>query len=89
VNNISLKFYFLFYLVLFLKGSSERPGLAVFAISEFLSMAEKNGKSIAVSFYEVDHQDHAADLLKPEQSPILVLEDHGRIQFKGLTQVKF
>jgi kinesin family protein 22 len=89
VNNISLKFYFLFYLVLFLKGSSERPGLAVFAISEFLSMAEKNGKSIAVSFYEVDHQDHAVDLLNTEQSPILVLEDHGRIQFKGLTQVKF
>ncbi|WJX66560.1 hypothetical protein P8452_51110 [Trifolium repens] len=69
-----------------LQGSSERPGLAVFAISEFLSMAEKNGKSIAVSFYEVDHQDHAVDLLNPEQSPILVLEDHGRIQFKGLTQ---
>jgi kinesin family protein 22 len=89
VNNISLKFYFLFYLGLFLKGTSERPGLAVFAISEFLSMAEKNGKSIAVSFYEVDHQDHAVDLLNPEQSPILVLEDHGRIQFKGLTQVKF
>ncbi|KAK2367074.1 kinesin protein KIN-10C [Trifolium repens] len=69
-----------------LQGSSERPGLAVFAISEFLSMAEKNGKSIAVSFYEVDHQDHAVDLLNTEQSPILVLEDHGRIQFKGLTQ---
>ncbi|CAJ2666747.1 unnamed protein product [Trifolium pratense] len=69
-----------------LQGSSERPGLAVFAISEFLSMAEKNGKSIAVSFYEVDHQDHAVDLLNPEHPPISVLEDHGRIQFKGLTQ---
>jgi len=51
-------------------------------------MAEKNGKSIAVSFYEVDHQDHAVDLLNPEQPHILVLEDHGRIQFKGLSQVK-
>ncbi|XP_045815904.1 kinesin-like protein KIN-10C isoform X1 [Trifolium pratense] len=69
-----------------LQGSYERPGLALFAISEFLSMAEKNGKSIAVSFYEVDHQDHAVDLLNPEHPPILVLEDHGRIQFKGLTQ---
>ncbi|XP_058773415.1 kinesin-like protein KIN-10C isoform X2 [Vicia villosa] len=69
-----------------IQGSLEKSGLAMLAISEFLSMAEKNGKSIAVSFYDVDHQDHAADLLNPEQSPILVLEDHGRIQFKGLTQ---
>lgn len=71
-----------------MKGSLEKFGLAMLAISEFLSVAEKNGKSIAVSFYEVDNQDHAADLLNPEQSPILVLEDHGRIQFKGLTHVK-
>ncbi|KAI5444328.1 hypothetical protein KIW84_012817 [Lathyrus oleraceus] len=68
-----------------IQGSLEKFGLAMLAISEFLSVAEKNGKSIAVSFYEVDNQDHAADLLNPEQSPILVLEDHGRIQFKGLT----
>ncbi|XP_058779170.1 kinesin-like protein KIN-10C isoform X2 [Vicia villosa] len=69
-----------------IQGSLEKSGLAMLAISEFLSVAEKNEKSIAVSFYDVDHQDHAADLLNPEQSPILVLEDHGRIQFKGLTQ---
>nr|XP_004504274.1 kinesin-like protein KIN-10C isoform X3 [Cicer arietinum] len=69
-----------------IQGSLERPGLAVLATSEYLSMAEKNGKSVAVSFYEVDHQDHAVDLLNPEQPPILVLEDHGRIQFKGITQ---
>ncbi|CAK8532605.1 unnamed protein product [Lathyrus sativus] len=68
-----------------IQGSLEKSGLAMLAISEFLSVTEKNGKSIAVSFYEVD-QDHANDLLNPEQSPILVLEDHGRIQFKGLTQ---
>lgn len=73
---------------LIFKGSFERPGLAVLATSEFLSMAEKNGKSIAVSFYEVDHQDHAVDLLNPEQPQILVLEDRGKIQFKGLTQVR-
>lgn len=70
------------------KGSAERPGLAVLAIAEFLSAAEKNGKSIAVSFYEVDHQERAVDLLNPEQTPILVLEDRGRIQFKGLSQVE-
>ncbi|CAL0328604.1 unnamed protein product [Lupinus luteus] len=67
-------------------GSDEKPGLAALAISEFLSMAEKNGKCIALSFYEVDHQEHAVDLLNPGQPPILVFEDRGRIQFKGLTQ---
>ncbi|KAL5173706.1 Kinesin-like protein KIN-10C [Glycine soja] len=70
-----------------IQGSAERPGLAVLAIAEFLSVAEKNGKSIAVSFYEVDHQERAMDLLNPEKPPILVFEDRGRIQFKGLTQV--
>ncbi|KAK7315065.1 hypothetical protein VNO77_33597 [Canavalia gladiata] len=70
-----------------IQGSAERPGLAVLAISEFLSLAEKNGKSIAVSFYEVDHQEHAVDLINPEQPPILVFEDRGKIQFKGLTQI--
>ncbi|XP_027357260.1 kinesin-like protein KIN-10C [Abrus precatorius] len=70
-----------------IQGSAERPGLAMLAIAEFLSMAEKNRKSISVSFYEVDHQEHAVDLLNPEQPPILVFEDRGRIQFKGLTQI--
>ncbi|ESW24236.1 hypothetical protein PHAVU_004G113500 [Phaseolus vulgaris] len=70
-----------------IQGSAESPGLAVLAIAEFLSVAEKNGKSITVSFYEVDHQDRAMDLLNPEKPPILVLEDRGRIQFKGLTQI--
>ncbi|CAJ1952800.1 unnamed protein product [Sphenostylis stenocarpa] len=70
-----------------IQGSAERPGLAGLAIVEFLSLAEKNGKSIAVSFYEVDHQERAMDLLNQEKPPILVLEDHGRIQFKGLTQI--
>ncbi|XP_061352843.1 kinesin-like protein KIN-10C [Gastrolobium bilobum] len=69
-----------------IQGSAEKPGLAMLAVAEFLSMAEKYGKSIAISFYEVDHQEHAVDLLNPEQPPILVFEDRGRIQFKGLTQ---
>lgn len=78
----------LIIILLFLKGSTDTPGLAVLAMVEFLSIAEKNGKSIAVSFYEVDHQDHAIDLINPEQPPISIFEGRGRIQFKGLTQVK-
>ncbi|MED6124689.1 hypothetical protein PIB30_061351 [Stylosanthes scabra] len=70
-----------------IQGSAEKPGLTMLAIAEFISLAEKNGKSISVSFYEVDHQDHAVDLLNPGQSPILVCEDRGRIQFKGLSQI--
>ncbi|MED6184069.1 hypothetical protein PIB30_043834 [Stylosanthes scabra] len=53
------------------KGSVEKSGLTVLAIVEFISLAGKNGKSISVSFYEVDHQDHAVDLLNPGQPPIL------------------
>jgi len=85
---MKLHFFVLTITPLLLKGSAESPGLAVLAIAEFLSVAEKNGKSITVSFYEVDHQDRAMDLLNPEKPPILVLEDRGRIQFKGLTQVE-
>ncbi|KAF1898908.1 hypothetical protein Lal_00019029 [Lupinus albus] len=69
-----------------IQGSDEKPGLAALSISEFLSMAEKIGKCIALSFYEVDHQEHAVDLLNLGQPPISVFEDRGRIQFKGLTQ---
>ncbi|XP_027923402.1 kinesin-like protein KIN-10C [Vigna unguiculata] len=70
-----------------IQGSVESPGLAVLAVAEFLSIAEKNGKSINVSLYEIDHQERAMDLLNPENPPISVFEDRGRIQFKGLTQV--
>ena len=56
--------------------------------AEFLSATEKNGKSIAVSFYEVDDRERAMDLLNLEKPPILVFEDRGRIQFKGLSQVR-
>ncbi|MED6121834.1 hypothetical protein PIB30_033850 [Stylosanthes scabra] len=53
---------------MFFKGSAEKPGLTVLAIVEFICLVEKNGKSISVSFYEVDHQDHAVDLLNPGNS---------------------
>ncbi|XP_054787335.1 kinesin-like protein KIN-10C isoform X2 [Prosopis cineraria] len=70
-----------------IQGSAKIPGLSALAVADFLSMAEQNGKSIAISLYEVDHQEHAVDLLNPEQPAILVLEDRGRIQFKGLSQI--
>ncbi|KAF7813151.1 kinesin-like protein KIN-10C isoform X2 [Senna tora] len=70
-----------------IQGSTETPGLSVLAITEFLSMAEQSGKNIAVSFYEVDHQEHAVDLLNQEQSTIFVFEDRGRLLFKGLSQI--
>lgn len=68
-----------------LKGSDKKPGLATLATAEILSMAEKNGKSIAISFYEV-YQEHVHDLLDPKQPEVLVLEDKGKIQYKGLSQ---
>lgn len=68
-----------------LKGSDEKPGLATLAMAEILSMAEQNGKSIAISFYEV-YQEHVHDLLDPKQPEVLVLEDKGKIQYKGLSQ---
>ncbi|KAK4283066.1 hypothetical protein QN277_000062 [Acacia crassicarpa] len=70
-----------------IQGSAKIPGLSVLAVAEFLLLAEQNGKSIAMSLYEVDHQEHAIDLLNPEQPAISVLEDRGRIQFKGLSQI--
>ncbi|XP_059462605.1 kinesin-like protein KIN-10C [Corylus avellana] len=69
-----------------IQGSDEKPGLATLAMAEILSMAEKNGKSIAISFYEV-YQEHVHDLLDPKQPEVLVLEDKGKIQYKGLSQV--
>jgi kinesin family protein 22 len=68
-----------------LKGSDEKPGLATLATAEILSMAETNGKSIAISFYEV-YQEHVHDLLDPKRPEVLVLEDKGKIQYKGLSQ---
>ncbi|WVZ25115.1 hypothetical protein V8G54_003659, partial [Vigna mungo] len=51
-----------------IQGNAERQGLAMLAIAKFLPIAKKNGKSISVSFYEVDHQEQAMDLLNPEKS---------------------
>ncbi|PON44190.1 Kinesin-like protein [Trema orientale] len=70
-----------------IQGSCEKPGLAALAMTEILSVAEDNGKSVAISFYEV-HQDRVCDLLDPKQPAVFVLEDaKGKIQLKGLSQV--
>lgn len=69
-----------------LKGSQEKPGLAVMAMSEILSKAMKFGKSVSVSLYEVI-QEHAYDLLDPKHPEVQILEGaQGKIHFKGLSQ---
>ncbi|XP_030925959.1 kinesin-like protein KIN-10C isoform X2 [Quercus lobata] len=69
-----------------IQGSDEKPGLATLAIAEILSMAEQNGNMVAISFYEVN-QEHVYDLLDPKQPTVSILEDKGKIQHKGLSQV--
>ncbi|XP_050385437.1 kinesin-like protein KIN-10C [Argentina anserina] len=70
-----------------IQGSSEKPGLAMLAVDEIMSMAEKKGCSITVSSYEV-YQDHVYDILDPSRTEVLVLGDaQGKIRLKGLSQV--
>ncbi|XP_062120390.1 kinesin-like protein KIN-10C isoform X2 [Humulus lupulus] len=70
-----------------IQGSCDKPGLAALAVNEFLSMAELNGNSVALSFYEVQ-QDRVCDLLDSKQSAVFVLEDkQGKIQLKGLSRI--
>ena len=63
------------------KGSDEKLGLATLAIAKILSMAEQNGNSVTIAFYEV-YQEHVYDLLDPKQPTISILEDKGKIQHK-------
>ncbi|KAG2709870.1 hypothetical protein I3760_05G260900 [Carya illinoinensis] len=69
-----------------IQGSDGKPGLATLAVSKILSMAEQTRKSITISFYEV-YQEHVHDLLDPKQPAVSILEDKGKIQHKGLSQV--
>lgn len=72
----------------FFKGTDDEPGLTVLAVDEMLRLAADNGKSIAVSFYEVDQDHHVKDLLDPNRQQVFVLKDaHGKTQLKGLSQV--
>ncbi|GMY39578.1 kinesin-like protein KIN-10C isoform X2 [Fagus crenata] len=69
-----------------IQGSDEKPGLATLAIAEILSVAEQNGKLVSISLYGV-YQEHVYDLLDPKQPTVSILEDKGKIQHKGLSQV--
>ncbi|KAI5563537.1 hypothetical protein BDE02_15G125700 [Populus trichocarpa] len=70
------------------QGTDDEPGLTVLAVDEMLRLAADNGKSIAVSFYEVDQDHHVKDLLDPNRQQVFVLKDaHGKTQLKGLSQV--
>ncbi|XP_061952401.1 kinesin-like protein KIN-10C isoform X6 [Populus nigra] len=70
------------------QGTDDEPGLTVLAVDEMLRLAADNGKSIAVSFYEVDQDHHVKDLLDPSRQQVFVLKDaHGKTQLKGLSQV--
>ncbi|KAI9161133.1 hypothetical protein LWI28_014691 [Acer negundo] len=54
-----------------IQGSDKEPGLAVLAVTEFLSRVEEIGRSISVSVYEIS-QDHVYDLLDPKRSTVTV-----------------
>ncbi|GMJ06517.1 hypothetical protein like AT5G23910 [Hibiscus trionum] len=71
-----------------IQGTEGKPGLAVLAMAEILSMAEESGKLISVSCYEI-LKDHAYDLLDPNRHEVLIWEDvaRGKIQLKGLSQI--
>ncbi|CAK9185044.1 unnamed protein product [Ilex paraguariensis] len=69
------------------KGSEEKPGLAVLAMAEIISMAKEFGKSVGVSLYEV-FQDHVYDILDPKHPEVQVLDDaQGKVNLRGLSQV--
>ncbi|KAF8412244.1 hypothetical protein HHK36_000204 [Tetracentron sinense] len=69
-----------------IQGSDEKPGLALLAMAEILSMSKEIGNLVTISCYEI-YQDHIYDLLEHKEQEVLVLEDAvGRIQLKGLSQ---
>ncbi|XP_019195426.1 PREDICTED: kinesin-like protein KIN-10C isoform X3 [Ipomoea nil] len=62
-------------------------GLATSAMGDILSRVEDNGKRVSISFFEV-FQEHAYDLLDPDQREVQVFEDsQGKVKLKGLSQV--
>ncbi|KAK8479470.1 hypothetical protein V6N12_058142 [Hibiscus sabdariffa] len=73
-----------------IQGSEGKPGLAVLAMAEILSMAEESGKLISISCYEIS-KDHAYDLLDPNRHEVLIWEDvaRGKVQLKGLSQASY
>ncbi|CAK7337316.1 unnamed protein product [Dovyalis caffra] len=70
-----------------IQGTEDELGFAALAVAEMVQLAADSGKSIAVSFYEVDH-DHVKDLLDPNRQQVIVLKDaQGKTRLKGLSQV--
>ncbi|KAK8569543.1 hypothetical protein V6N13_046593 [Hibiscus sabdariffa] len=70
-----------------IQGSEGKPGLAVLAMAEILSMAEESGKLISISCYEIS-KDHAYDLLDPNRHEVLIWEDvaRGKIAVKSIEE---
>ncbi|KAK8599472.1 hypothetical protein V6N13_077393 [Hibiscus sabdariffa] len=70
-----------------IQGSEEKPGLAVLAMAEILSMAEESGKLISISCYEIS-KDRVYDLLDPNRHEVLILEDvaRGKIAVKSIEE---
>ncbi|KAJ8773373.1 hypothetical protein K2173_028550 [Erythroxylum novogranatense] len=67
------------------RGTEEELDIAVLAMVEVLSVAEEKGKLVSMSFYEIV-QDRVYDLLDQKQQEVSILEAHGKIQLKGLSQ---
>lgn len=71
-----------------LKGSQEKPGLAVMAMSDILAKAKDTGKSVSISLYELT-QENVKDLLNPDHPAIKVLDDaHGKVNIIGLSKAR-
>lgn len=75
------------YFSYLLKGSQEKPGLAVMAMSDILAKAKETGKSVFISLYELTQEEHVKDLLNPDHPAIKVLEDaRGKVNIIGLSK---
>lgn len=58
------------------------------AISTLLSMSESTGSTVEIAYYEI-YMERCYDLLEPKAREISVYDDKdGRVQLKGLSQVK-
>ncbi|KAF9668391.1 hypothetical protein SADUNF_Sadunf15G0123800 [Salix dunnii] len=69
------------------QGTNDEPGLIVLAVDEMLRLAANSKKSVAASFYEVDHDHNVKDLLDPNRQVFVLKDAHGKTQLKGLSQV--
>jgi hypothetical protein len=78
IDNFSRIYVWLITNYSILKGFDEKPGLAMLAIAEILSMAEQNGKLVTISLYGV-YQEYVYDLLDPKQPTVSILEDKVKI----------